>query len=706
MKIRTKIILALSFAVIIAITGVSIAVSIQMKKAFVNNFSVNSEAQLKRMSSAVNIFFENVTSSANLLASSPITIEHINYLTTYTNLKGPHKYVGAELPAFERELYHELVRVKESFTAYDLVYIGNNQGGYIQAPDVDFDEAYDPSDRPWYLDAVKAGKTIVTDPYVYGDYDYAVCTVASPVRLANGAIEGVVALDIKLSSLNDELGGVAIGKTGYVLVMDATGQIVIDPKQAGSAKTEQESWLGKNLNQLPPDISSALHELQTLKNGVATVTFDDKTWLAGVQTSNNGWHLVMLQEQDEVFADAMSVTFIIMLIGLSITIVMIILAWFVAKSISSPVDVLAKASLAVANGDMQAIPVDSRHFKGELGILHGSLRRMVEKLTELINTANDKMREAEEALASAHESFEEAEQAKAKAELARRDGILQTADEIGSVIEILTESTKKLAEEAEHTSNKTAEQENMVIGTAGAVQQMHIAVAEVAQSTSLTAQLAEDSRSEAQAGKLLVLEVLNSMSEIEQKSKSMSESLSELGTQANDIGQIMNVINDIADQTNLLALNAAIEAARAGEAGRGFAVVADEVRKLAEKTMEATRQVGNAITTIQQGTTSNIEAMQESSSFISASTEVATKAGSSLEKIEEMVEKTAGEVRSIATASEQQSATAEEMSRSTEHVRELTTEVTASLQKTNQEVERLLEISNNLSSIVENLRKS
>lgn len=139
---------------------------------------------------------------------------------------------------------------------------------------------------------------------------------------------------------------------------------------------------------------------------------------------------------------------------------------------------------------------------------------------------------------------------------------------------------------------------------------MNMAVGEVAGSTSRTAELADDSRNEARAGKALVMDMVASMGEIEKQSRTMRQGLEHLGAQAGDIGKIMGVINDIADQTNLLALNAAIEAARAGEAGRGFAVVADEVRKLAEKTMEATKQVGGAISTIQNGTTANINAMR------------------------------------------------------------------------------------------------
>ena len=131
--------------------------------------------------------------------------------------------------------------------------------------------------------------------------------------------------------------------------------------------------------------------------------------------------------------------------------------------------------------------------------------------------------------------------------------------------------------------------------------------------------------------------------------------MGELGKQAQGIGQIITVIEDIADQTNLLALNAAIEAARAGEAGRGFAVVADEVRKLAEKTMSATREVVDFVGAIQDCAQKNVVATDSAVKLVEESTGLAGQSGEALHAIVGMVQRTADQVRAIATASEEQS---------------------------------------------------
>ena len=694
--------LAIMLAVALSIIGVTVMVSHEMNKAFINNFRGSSKAQLDRMNAFVDNFFETAISTANLFVASPLVRSNIDHLTSYVDRKTDHTPKGAELPDGERALYEELLRLTKNFPSYALAYVGNSTGGFTQAPDDQLSAGYNPAERPWYKEAVKAGKPLVTEAYISDSAQGgAVCTVAAPVPGGSG-FAGVVGFDISLDTLTHETGTVTVGKTGYVLMLDSLGQVISDPRHSGEAIPKDKRWLGKNISELPADASKAL---ASAKAGQQEVTLDGKVWLTSAQTTKDNWTLIMLQEKAEVFADAMSVTLSIFMVGLVIIVVMVAVAFVVSRSIAGPVAMLAAASQAVAEGDMKAIPEDERLFKGELGLLHRSLRQMVAKLAELIQTANAKMKEAEDALALSRSSLAEAENAKALAEHARREGVLQTAEQIGAVLGELSAAAKRLADEAANTGRRTDEQRGRVAGAAQAIQQMNVAVGEVAGSTSRTAGLAEEARNEAKNGRDLVINVVSSMGEIEKQSLAMRDGLSGLGAQANDIGQIMGVISDIADQTNLLALNAAIEAARAGEAGRGFAVVADEVRKLAEKTMQATKQVGEAIKAIQQGTNSNMSAMQQTAAFVSQSTETAHQAGLALERIEKMVEHTAGEVRAIATASEEQSATLEEINRGTEGINQITGEVAESAQQSNKAVAELAGVADRLNAIVDKLRK-
>ncbi|KAF0233554.1 MAG: putative methyl-accepting chemotaxis sensory [Desulfovibrionaceae bacterium] len=236
------------------------------------------------------------------------------------------------------------------------------------------------------------------------------------------------------------------------------------------------------------------------------------------------------------------------------------------------------------------------------------------------------------------------------------------------------------------------------------MEEMNATVLEVARNASQAAQSSETAKSKAQEGSRVVGDVVKGIHDVETQALELKREMGTLGTQAEGIGQIMNVISDIADQTNLLALNAAIEAARAGEAGRGFAVVADEVRKLAEKTMTATKEVGDAISGIQQGTRTNIGNVERAVRTIEDATALATKSGEALAQIVTMVDSAADQVRSIAAASEQQSAASEEINRSIEEVSTISSETSQAMNQAAQAVSQLAQQAVVLQGLIEGMQ--
>ncbi len=704
MKIRGKILFAMTVAVALSIVGVIVMASYEMDDVFENNYKINSKAQLDRMDGFAQNFFNSAQSMVKFLASSQLIRENIDTITSYVDTTQSVKPIGEELPIPERQIYQTLMRVHEAYPAYLLVYVSNNAGGITQAPNDALSAGFNPSKRPWYIDTVRADKSILTEAYISDNGD-AVFTVATPIKNDKYETTGVMAIDISLNTLTNETGSVKVGSTGYVLLVDSLDQVVSDPKNSGSDTPVAQRWLGKSIQDIPGDGAKALQELRNLKNGYKEVTINGVRWLASIKTTPNNWSLIMLQERDEVYAGAADVTLGIAGVGIIIALVMMIVAFAVAKSIATPIVTLANASHAVAEGDLQAIPQDEKKFTGEIGLLHRSLMSMVNKLIELIETANSKMKEAEQALQESQRAYEAAEDAKLAADQARREGVLSIAEQIGTIVKQLSNAIGVLASQANEAGKKTQEQQERVDATATAITQLNTSVVGVAGSISTTAGLAEDTRVEAQKGKNLVFELVDSMNEIEKKAKTMQQSLSELKTQAVDIGQVMSIINDIADQTNLLALNAAIEAARAGEAGRGFAVVADEVRKLAEKTMEATKQVDVTVSTIQRGAEENMQGIQQTVAYVSESTTVAHNAGEALAHIENMIENTANETKSIASASHEQSNSIEKINTRTAELRNLTGSVAEGAKASYNAVLDLKDLTNGLNTIMDNLKK-
>ncbi|MHC1790970.1 methyl-accepting chemotaxis protein [Solidesulfovibrio sp.] len=240
------------------------------------------------------------------------------------------------------------------------------------------------------------------------------------------------------------------------------------------------------------------------------------------------------------------------------------------------------------------------------------------------------------------------------------DAALQASD----VSDLMASAAAQLSAQIEQSSRGSDVQRQRVQETATAVEEMNATVLEVARNASNAATRSDAASRKAKDGADIVTRVVAAISSVQREAAGLKENMGALGRKADDIGQIMGVISDIADQTNLLALNAAIEAARAGEAGRGFAVVADEVRKLAEKTMTATKEVGAAIGGIQAGARETVGQVEAAVSSVEQATALSEKSGEALREIVELVEDTGDQVNAIAAASEEQSSASEEINRS------------------------------------------
>ncbi len=284
------------------------------------------------------------------------------------------------------------------------------------------------------------------------------------------------------------------------------------------------------------------------------------------------------------------------------------------------------------------------------------------------------------------------------------EGVARSANQLEKVVEVVSSASEELSAQVEQSSRGTEVQSQRVAETATAMGQMNATVLEVAKSASQAAESSAQARAKAADGASVVDQAVKSIAEVARQTMELKKDMDTLGKQTDDIGQIMGVITDIADQTNLLALNAAIEAARAGEAGRGFAVVADEVRKLAEKTMAATRQVGDSITGIQTGAAKNIANFEQMAKAVDLATEFSKKSGEALREIVGLVENATDQVRSIAAASEEQSAASEEINKSIEEINRISGETATAMGQSSQAVGELAGQAGSLRALIEKMK--
>ena len=295
--------------------------------------------------------------------------------------------------------------------------------------------------------------------------------------------------------------------------------------------------------------------------------------------------------------------------------------------------------------------------------VYGAIVKMVGALERNIKKAELESKNAQEATVKAEEAMKKAEAAGQEAK-AKAEALLNVAGRLEEVGSVVSSASTQLSAQIEQSDRGAGEAAQRLSEAATAMNEMNATVQEVARNASAASAASADTKDKATAGAQVVERSLRRIESVHQVSLELKDDMTQLNEHAQDITRIMGVISDIADQTNLLALNAAIEAARAGEAGRGFAVVADEVRNLAEKTMASTNDVGNAIKAIQESTAKSTASVDNAVAQIEEATGLANESGRALEEIVTTAETTADQVNAIATASEEQSAASEEINHS------------------------------------------
>ena len=286
----------------------------------------------------------------------------------------------------------------------------------------------------------------------------------------------------------------------------------------------------------------------------------------------------------------------------------------------------------------------------------------------------------------------------------QNERIAQVAQAASVVSGRLAGAAARISEQIDATSRMAQEQDAASARSAGAMRAVAEEAGRVSASAGDTARTAESTRQEADEGVRIVEGVTGGINRAAQETSVLVENMRELGQKAESISQVITLIEEVADQTNLLALNAAIEAARAGEAGRGFAVVADEVRKLAEKTMQATGQVTRAVEEIQRSVSGNGKTTEQMVNVMSESSRRAGQSGEALERIRQMAARTAEGMRAIASAADGQCETSREVSETVDRINALSDETARNMSASAEAVAELSRLARELDAIIEGMR--
>ena len=377
----------------------------------------------------------------------------------------------------------------------------------------------------------------------------------------------------------------------------------------------------------------------------------------------------------------------------------LLLAVFMARSISKPVTQMARVALKLADGDLtvEELRVKSRD---EIRDLAESFNKMVRNLRELIqgiNTTSESVAATSEELSSNGEEATKATQQVAKA-------IGQIAMGAGEQSRSVTDTVKvveQVSQAIEQIASGAQEQSRSVVNTTSMVNEMTDKIEQMARGMDKVKSSSKQNGEVASAGGHAVEKTVKGMLGVKGAVFETAQRINELGEQSQKIGEIIEVIDDIAEQTNLLALNAAIEAARAGEHGKGFAVVADEVRKLAERSGKATKEIAQLITSIQQGTKVAVESMQVGTREVEEGVTLAEEAGSSLKEIVDGVETADEQVNRIMSLIKEILSSSREVSEVVNNVAAITEENTAATEQMAASAEQVNSAMQSIASVSE-----
>ncbi|MPM33379.1 Methyl-accepting chemotaxis protein McpB [bioreactor metagenome] len=468
------------------------------------------------------------------------------------------------------------------------------------------------TDRDYFKGAM-AGNTFITDVYISVATNAPTITISAPIKDKSGKVIGVVASDIGLKAVWEIAERTAIGSTGYVYVVDQNGTLIAHP--------DKERVLKKDNVKSNAAVQAVLNGLTGHMEVTSTQEVDSLTSYAPIK--DHGWGVLTNLPTKEVNSYFHYTYWVILFMIIVAVILAAASGYYIAKSITKPLQIMVDFCKELADGDFRDKP---RHMlrKDEIGQLGDALVSMRSDLRTVFIQVSVS---SEQVAASSEELNASAEQS--------AQVVSQVAGAISDV------------------ANGAEKQLKAVDETTAVVEEMSASIQQVAASANQVADNSSQAADKAINGDKSVEKAVSQMAHIEQTVNKSSQVIAKLGDRSKEIGQIVDTISGIAGQTNLLALNAAIEAARAGEQGRGFAVVAEEVRKLAEQSQDAAKQIAALISEIQGDTQEAVVAMSEGTREVKVGTEVVTAAGSAFKEIATLVTQVSEQVKEISAAIQQ-----------------------------------------------------
>ncbi len=582
---------------------------------------------------------------------------------------------------------HSLHAFSEQFPHHVEVFVSDKYGALVGSTDRTSD--YYQADEGWWQAAWNNGEgaVYIGNPEYDESAGITAVNIAVPVKSHEGEVIGVLRTTLDIQAILDTVAEVQVGQTGHVTLVDREGVVIADPHEEHMGETLPESIL--NLGVLAKK-EAGWDEVRDEEGKQAILGYAKASHTGGIAAIEQlNWTALASIERQEALAPVAASTRLAVLSALVAALAAAGLAVLGARGLTVQIGHIMDLLGQIGMGNFAArAEVTS---SDELGTMTASLNTMLDNTLALIQT-----REERDAMQASVMKLLDEVSGVAEGDLAAEAEV--TADITGAIADSfnfmigqlrdivsgvqeatlqVSSSANEIQTTAEHLAQGSEAQAAQISDTAAAVEEMAVSIQQVSENATLSATVGEQALANAQQGTKAVQDTIEEMNRIRDQVQETAKRIKRLGESSQEIGEIVQLIGGIARRTSILALNASLEAAMAGEAGRGFAVVAEDVKRLAERSTEATKQITALVRTIQSETNEAVAAMETTTQEVVAGSLLADQAGQALAEIETVSNRLAELIQSISLASKQQARGSETLAASMDEIAEVTQQTAA-----------------------------
>ncbi len=539
-----------------------------------------------------------------------------------------------------------------------------------------------------YLNKAFEGVTNVGSVIISRASGRVICTAACPIYAPSGKeIMGAVVMAMELKFFSDILDKIKIGKTGYAYILDKNGLYINHPVK--------ENILKVNINQIK-GMENIARMVGQEKSGVTEYELEGTTKVSAVAyVPVTGWSIVAAIPSEELYAPAVFTRNMIISIGLISLTLASLFYFFFARSLTRPLTELAGTAERIAAGDL-AVEVTFKNRQDEIGTLALAFDGMVRSLKDKAHTA--------ERIAAGDLTVEakplSGTDALGNAFSTMVSKLRTQTQEIMEGVNVLASSGSEIMASVSQLTSGAAETSTAVSETTTTVEEVKQTSEVSSQKARHVSELGRKSVDISQTGLRSIEETIQGMNRIKEQVESIADMVVRLSEQSQAIGEIIATVTDLAEQSNLLAVNASIEAAKAGEQGKGFAVVAQEIRNLASQSKQATAQVRTILSEVQKAISAAVMATEQGSRAVEEGVKLSTQAGEAIDVLAESVGEATNASIQIAASSQQQLVGMDQVVSAMENIRQATSQMAAGTKQTEKTAHDLHNLGRRLQEIV------